>query len=168
MRQVDAIKREGAGSLQRIGTSRNDRHRWVAHELLYHHPAGFSALGIEEVERLARGMDSWGAVDAFGRYISGPAGRKGFVPDATDRGWAISPSRWWRGAALVSTAGLNLRAAGGTGAPSVRSISAVDPSRVAMTWLSRPCRGHFERWLFGTLTPCAHSLRRTGMPWPLG
>jgi 3-methyladenine DNA glycosylase AlkD len=92
-----------------------DRHRWVAYELLYHHPDGFAAIGVREVERLARGMDGWGSVDAFSRYISGPAWQRRLVPDTAVQGWAHSPSRWWRRAALVSTVGLNLRAAGGTG-----------------------------------------------------
>ena len=47
------------------------RHRWVAYELLYHHPQAFGLLDRERVERLGRGLDGWGAVDAFGRYLSG-------------------------------------------------------------------------------------------------
>ena len=89
--------------------------RWVAYELLYHHPSGLSVLDIEQVERLGRGIDSWGAVDAFGRYISGPAWQQGRIPDDAVHRWAQSRDRWWRRAALVSTVPLNLRAAGGTG-----------------------------------------------------
>jgi 3-methyladenine DNA glycosylase AlkD len=92
-----------------------ERHRWVAYELLYSHPGGFSAIELDDVERLGQGLDSWGSVDAFGRYISGPAWRKGLIPDVAVQGWALSTDRWWRRAALVSTVGLNLRAAGGTG-----------------------------------------------------
>lgn len=66
-----------------------ERHRWVAYELLHSHPGGFSAIGLDEVERLGQGMDSWGSVDAFGRYISGPAWRKGLIPDAAVQGWAL-------------------------------------------------------------------------------
>jgi hypothetical protein len=29
-----------------------DRQRWVAYELLSHHPGGLDHLGVEEVERL--------------------------------------------------------------------------------------------------------------------
>jgi 3-methyladenine DNA glycosylase AlkD len=92
-----------------------DRQRWVAYELLYHHPGGLACLGVEEVERLGQGMQDWGSVDAFGCYISGPAWRQGHLPDAVIRGWAASPDRWWRRAALVSTVPLNLRSRGGTG-----------------------------------------------------
>jgi hypothetical protein len=50
-----------------------DRQRWVAYELLYHHPSALDQLGVEEVERLGKGM-------------------------AVHR-WAASPDRWWRRAA---------------------------------------------------------------------
>jgi 3-methyladenine DNA glycosylase AlkD len=92
-----------------------DRHRWVAYELLYHHPTGLSLLDIERVERLGRGIADWGSVDAFGRYVSGPAWLRGIIPDEAVRRWAESRDRWWRRAALVSTVPLNLRTAGGTG-----------------------------------------------------
>lgn len=92
-----------------------DRQRWVGYEILYHHPGGLAALDVGDVEGLGRGMDSWGSVDAFGCYVSGPAWRHGRVTDAVVRGWAASPDRWWRRAALVSTVPLNLRSRGGTG-----------------------------------------------------
>jgi 3-methyladenine DNA glycosylase AlkD len=60
-------------------------------------------------------MDGWGEVDAFGCIVAGPAWRLGRVPDAAIQGWAASPDRWWRRAALVSTVPLNLRSRGGTG-----------------------------------------------------
>ena len=91
------------------------RQRWVAYELLYHHPGGLSSLSVEEVERLGRGMEDWGSVDAFGCSVSGPAWRQGNLPDAVVHRWAASPDRWWRRAALVSTVPLNLRSRGGTG-----------------------------------------------------
>jgi 3-methyladenine DNA glycosylase AlkD len=92
-----------------------DRQRWVAYELLYHHPGGLACLGVEDVERLGRGMQDWGSVDAFGCYISGPAWQQAMLPDAVIHRWAASPDRWWRRAALVSTVPLNLRSRGGTG-----------------------------------------------------
>ena len=79
------------------------RHRWVAYELVYHHAGALAALDLRLVERLGRGIDSWGAVDAFGRYISGPAWQHGQIPDEAILGWAGSEDRWWRRAALVST-----------------------------------------------------------------
>jgi hypothetical protein len=54
-----------------------DRQRWVAYELLYHHPGGLDHLGVEEVERLGKGMADWGSVDAFGCLVSGVAWRRG-------------------------------------------------------------------------------------------
>jgi DNA alkylation repair enzyme len=92
-----------------------DRQRWVAYELVAFHPGGLACLDAGRVERLGRGMDGWGEVDAFGCIVAGPAWRLGRVPDATIRGWAASPDRWWRRAALVSTVPLNLRSRGGTG-----------------------------------------------------
>lgn len=92
-----------------------DRRRWVAYELLYHHAGGIDALTVDDVMRLGTGMADWGAVDAFGRYISGPAWQRRRIADGVVRGWAASPDRWWRRAALVSTVPLNLRSAGGTG-----------------------------------------------------
>ena len=50
------------------------RHRWVAYEIVYHHPGALAALTVGDVERLGAGMADWGTVDAFGRYLSGPAG----------------------------------------------------------------------------------------------
>jgi 3-methyladenine DNA glycosylase AlkD len=67
------------------------------------------------VERLGEGMADWGSVDAFGCTVSGPAWRRGRLPDAAVHRWAASPDRWWRRAALVSTVPLNLRSRGGTG-----------------------------------------------------
>ncbi|HKQ02000.1 MAG TPA: DNA alkylation repair protein [Actinomycetes bacterium] len=92
-----------------------DRQRWVAYELLSHHPGALGRLGVEEVERLGEGMGDWGSVDAFGCLVSGPVWRRGGIPDETVHRWAGSPDRWWRRAALVSTVPLNLRSRGGTG-----------------------------------------------------
>ncbi len=91
------------------------RQRWVAYELLYHHPSRLAGLGVEEVERLGQGLDGWVDVDTFARYISGPAWQQGQLPDEAIHRWAASPNRYWRRAALVSTVPLNLRAAGGPG-----------------------------------------------------
>jgi 3-methyladenine DNA glycosylase AlkD len=92
-----------------------ERQRWVGYEILYYHPGGLDALDVEDVAALGRGLDSWGSVDAFGCYVSGPAWRHGRITDAVVRRWAASPDRWWRRAALVSTVPLNVRSRGGTG-----------------------------------------------------
>jgi 3-methyladenine DNA glycosylase AlkD len=92
-----------------------DRHRWVAYELIYHHPGGLACLRADDVERLGQGINGWASVDAFGCSISGPAWRLGSIGDDTVHRWAASPDRWWRRAAVVSTVPLNVRARGGTG-----------------------------------------------------
>ena len=104
-----------AGEVLALAQSLVELQRWVAYELIYHHPSGLSVLDIEQVERLGRGIDNWGAVDAFGRYISGLAWQQGLIPDDAVHRWAQSEDRRWRRAALVSTVPLNLRSAGGKG-----------------------------------------------------
>lgn len=93
------------------------QHRWVGYELIYHHPDALDACKIRDIEALGEGLDGWIAVDTFARYVSGPAWQRGQIEDDDVRRWARSEDRFWRRAALVSTVPLNLRAAGGTGAP---------------------------------------------------
>ncbi|HZM30267.1 MAG TPA: DNA alkylation repair protein [Acidimicrobiales bacterium] len=115
-RDVSAqLEGESGADVVAVALALIGRQRWVAYEIVYHHPAALDALTVADVERLGTGLADWGSVDAFGRYLSGPAWRRGSIPDATVRGWAASPDRWWRRAALVSTVPLNLAAAGGTG-----------------------------------------------------
>lgn len=90
-------------------------HRWVAYELVYHHSGAMALIHQDTVLRLAGDLESWGTVDAFCRYIAGPAWQRGQLDDETVLAWASAPDRWWRRAALVATVPLNLRAAGGTG-----------------------------------------------------
>jgi 3-methyladenine DNA glycosylase AlkD len=90
-------------------------YRFLSYELLSHHAAALAALGARDVEALGRGLDSWGAVDTFACYVSGPAWHSGQLSDALIRRWARSPDRWWRRAALVSTVPLNCPARGGRG-----------------------------------------------------
>lgn len=94
--------------------ARNYR-RWIAYELVAGHAAAYQSLDRETLERLGRGMASWGAVDSFGRTLSGPAWRDGLLNDDAIRAWAQSADRWWRRAALVSTVALNMRSYGGYG-----------------------------------------------------
>jgi 3-methyladenine DNA glycosylase AlkD len=91
------------------------RQRWVAYELVDGHRGARAALDLAWVERLGRGIDSWVAVDTFGRFISGMAWQRRQIADEAVERWAALADRWWRRAALVSTVPLNLRAAGGTG-----------------------------------------------------
>ncbi|HEX8673059.1 MAG TPA: DNA alkylation repair protein [Longimicrobium sp.] len=100
---------------ERLLDGGDDVRRFVAYELVSQHRPALRSLGAGELERLGRGMASWIAVDTFGCYLSGPAWREGQVADEVIHGWAASPDRWWRRAALVSTIGLNNRARGGRG-----------------------------------------------------
>lgn len=93
-------------------------HRFIGYELVHSHREALGSLRSSDLERLGWGLDSWGAVDTFGCYLSGPAWRERQVPDSLIRRWARSRDRWWRRAALVSTVPLNNKARGGTGDPS--------------------------------------------------
>jgi len=97
-----------------LDTRRMDS-RFVAYELVHHHPGALSNLDAQQLERLGRDMASWSAVDCFGVYLAGPAWRERQVPSSLIHGWARSADRWWRRAALVSTVPLNSRSRGGTG-----------------------------------------------------
>jgi 3-methyladenine DNA glycosylase AlkD len=90
-------------------------HRWLAYDLINHHPAALTSIDAAELESFGQGMDGWGAVDSFGRSLSGPVWRQRQVPDELIHEWAHSEDRWWRRAALVSTVPLNVKARGGTG-----------------------------------------------------
>jgi 3-methyladenine DNA glycosylase AlkD len=92
-----------------------DIDRFVAYELIHHHPAALAHLREKQLEQLGRGIDNWGAVDCFACYLAGPAWREHQVPDALIHQWARSEDRWWRRAALVSTVPLNSKARGGSG-----------------------------------------------------
>ncbi len=89
--------------------------RWQAYELIAGHPGAFHSLGPAELERLGQGIDSWWSVDTFARILAGPAWCLGQVPDELILAWAVSPDRWWRRAALVSTVAWNVRSLGGKG-----------------------------------------------------
>ena len=89
--------------------------RFVAYELVQHHKEAAAKLDASRLESLGKGIDSWGAVDTFACYLSGPAWREGQVPDSLIKKWARSKDRWWRRAAVVSTVALNNNARGGNG-----------------------------------------------------
>jgi 3-methyladenine DNA glycosylase AlkD len=90
-------------------------HRFTAYELVCHHRPALASLDEKKLTQLGRGIDSWAAVDTFACYLAGPAWREGQVGDPVVHGWACSPDRWWRRAALVCTVALNTRARGGRG-----------------------------------------------------
>lgn len=91
------------------------KHRWIAYELIYAHPAAYRTLDNEKLKVLGQGIDSWDSVDSFARTLAGPAWRDGLVSIGEIQEWARSADRWWRRAALVSTVALNVRSLGGKG-----------------------------------------------------
>lgn len=89
--------------------------RFIAYELVYYHKPALRSLSTRSLEELGRGIDNWGAVDAFSCYLAGPAWRERQVSSVLIRRWARSKDRWWRRASLVCTVPLNSKARGGTG-----------------------------------------------------
>lgn len=90
-------------------------YRFIAYELIHHHPPALAHLNAWQLEQLGRGIASWGAVDCFAVYLSGPVWRDRRVPNSLIHSWAHSVDRWWRRAALVSTVPLNSKSQGGAG-----------------------------------------------------
>ena len=90
-------------------------HRFISYELVCNHRAAMASLTERDLKRFAKGIASWGSVDMFACYLSGPAWRENQVPDKLIHGWARSRNRWYRRAALVSTVPLNSKARGGSG-----------------------------------------------------
>jgi 3-methyladenine DNA glycosylase AlkD len=97
-----------------LETPRTD-YRFIAYELINHHPAALAHLNAWQLEKLGRGIASWSAVDCFAVFVVGPVWRERRVSNSLIHGWARSADRWWRRAALVSTVPLNSKARGGTG-----------------------------------------------------
>src|SRR5262249_34478281 len=50
--------------------------RWVAYELVSHHPPALASMRARDLEAFGRGLDSWGAVDTFGLFLAGPVWRE--------------------------------------------------------------------------------------------
>ncbi len=89
--------------------------RFVAYELVQHHKQTAGSLTPSEIEHLGQGIHSWGDIDAFACFITGPAWRNRHIPDKLIQTWAHLEDWCWRRVALVSTVPLNSRAQGGTG-----------------------------------------------------
>ena len=62
--------------------------RWQAYELIQGYQGAFRRVGPIELEAFGQGINSWWSVDSFARTLSGPAWRKGQVPDALIFTWA--------------------------------------------------------------------------------
>lgn len=97
--------------LQQIGSSSL---RFIAAELVHHHPLARSSVNTAWLKRFGRGMATWDQVDVFACYLSGRAWREGKIDDKEVHRWAQSPDRWWRRAALASTVPLNNKTRGGS------------------------------------------------------
>ncbi|MCP4659525.1 MAG: DNA alkylation repair protein [bacterium] len=90
-------------------------HRGMAYGLVHSHRDALRSLKTRALVELGRGIDSWGAVDAFAVLLAGPAWREQQISTTRIRSWAGSKDRWWRRAAVVSTVALNSKARGGRG-----------------------------------------------------
>lgn len=90
-------------------------YRFVAYELIHHHPSALFHLNAWQLKRLGKGIASWGEVDTFAVYLAGPVWRERRVPNSLIHGWARSEDFWWRRAAMVSTVPLNNKTQGGSG-----------------------------------------------------
>lgn len=69
--------------------------RFLAYEILSSHRNTHAQLRAADLRRLGRGIDSWGDVDTFACYVSGPSWREGQIADAEVTRWARSPDRRW-------------------------------------------------------------------------
>ncbi len=112
--------------------------------LLMLHRRTFETLGEKEIEEFGQGINSWGKVDSFSRWLSGPAWLRGQISDALIHKWARAEDKWWRRAALVSTVALNVRSHGGYGDTertlAVCELLADDPEDMvvkALSWALR-------------------------------
>jgi 3-methyladenine DNA glycosylase AlkD len=99
----------------RLLNKSSDSHRFVAYELVNQHRSALGSLAEKDLKQFGHGIDSWGSVDMFGCFLSGPVWREHQVKDKLIHSWARSNDRWWRRAALVSTVPLNSKARGGNG-----------------------------------------------------
>jgi 3-methyladenine DNA glycosylase AlkD len=102
-----ALKRESGETILAVALHLLQRptfsHRVVAYELVQHHRDALARVGKRELDQLGRGLQSWGDVDTFACYISGPAWVQGQIKDDVIAAWARSADRWRRRAAVVST-----------------------------------------------------------------
>jgi 3-methyladenine DNA glycosylase AlkD len=89
--------------------------RFFVYELIQHHKKALRSLQPAQLEALGDRNNTWGTVDAFACFVSGPCWREGMASDALIRRWARSHDRWWRRTAVVSTVPLNNKARGGAG-----------------------------------------------------
>lgn len=106
-------------------------------------------LSRRQLAQLGRGIDNWGAVDAFSVLLAGPAWLAGRLTDEDIRRWTRSPDPWWRRVGVVSTVVLNTPSRGGQGdAPRTLEICELvvgDENRFVQKALSWALRS-LSRW----------------------
>lgn len=66
--------------------------RFVAYELVLHHPGALALVDQRVAERLAGDLCSWGDVDAFSTLIAGPARRSPSRRSHPRLGWLEQPT----------------------------------------------------------------------------
>jgi len=81
--------------------------RFFSYEIVSRHRLAFEQLTADDLLKLGEGISSWGSVDCFAMYLSGPMWARGSISDKAVKAWARSQDRWWRRAALVSTVALS-------------------------------------------------------------
>ncbi len=62
--------------------------RFLAYELVQHHPAAPGELHAKTLMNLGDGIADWAAVDCFACYLAGPTWREKQIPDALIERWA--------------------------------------------------------------------------------
>src|ERR1700683_4121018 len=70
-------------------------YRFMAYQLIHHHPGALGHLNAWQLEQLGRGMASWSAVDCFSVYLAGPVWRERRGPNSLIHGWGRSHNRLW-------------------------------------------------------------------------
>jgi 3-methyladenine DNA glycosylase AlkD len=88
-------------------TKPTDLMRFFSYEIVSRHRLAFEQLTADDLLKFGKGINSWGSVDCFAMYLSGPMWARGSISDKTVKEWACSQDRWWRRAALVSTVALS-------------------------------------------------------------
>jgi DNA alkylation repair enzyme len=89
--------------------------RWLGYEILSDRSDVLATLTASQVETLGEGLADWGAIDAYGVLLAGPAWKAGLLSNADILRWTQSADFWRRRAALVSTVVCNTRSRGGVG-----------------------------------------------------
>jgi hypothetical protein len=102
--------------------------KMIAFALVGNHAAALREIDGPKLQRLGKGLASWGDVDMFGCLLAGPAWRSGSITDDVVRRWARSSDRWWRRAARLEEPAHEKAEAKHRGADSVAPRPTAAPS----------------------------------------